>query len=170
MKKRRIYDGALYAHFITFSCYRRRNLLNHDRAKKIVLGVLNSELESFRAKCIGFVIMPNHVHAVVWFTEPNCLSRFMKQSKQRSAFAIKRFLRDELEQYADFIEEHDAVWQRKYYAFQIYSRGKLEEKLTYMHMNPVRAGLVEQASDWRWSSARWYEERRTVGVPIEWVE
>ncbi len=170
MKKRRIYDDELYAHFITFSCYRRRNLLNHDRAKKIVLGVLNSELEKFQAKCIGFVIMPNHVHAVVWFPEPNWLSQFMKQWKQRSAFAIKRFLQDELEQYADFVEEHDAVWQRKYYAFQIYSRGKLEEKLTYMHMNPVRAGLVEKAVDWRWSSARWYEAGRTVGVPIEWVE
>ena len=38
MKKRRFDDDELSAHFVTFSCYRRRNLLNHDRAKKIVLG------------------------------------------------------------------------------------------------------------------------------------
>ena len=37
-----------------------------------------------------------------------------------------------------------------------------------MHMNPVRAGLVERAVDWRWSSARWYIEHKSVGLPICW--
>lgn len=46
---------------------------------------------------------------------------------------------------------------------------KLEEKLTYMHLNPARAGLVVRVTEWRWSSARWYEWGRTVGVPIAWV-
>lgn len=31
------------------------------------------------------------------------------------------------------------------------------------------AGLVEKAVDWKWSSARWYEEGRSVGVKIKWV-
>ena len=56
------------------------------------------------------------------------------------------------------------------HSFEIYERTKLEEKLQYMHENPVRARLVERPSDWRWSSARWYEWRRTVGVPIHWIE
>ena len=60
----------------------------------------------------------------------------------------------------------DPVWQAKYYGFNLFSEDKIVEKLTYMHQNPVRAGLVEQPCDWRWSSARWYEQRRTVGVPI----
>ena len=66
--------------------------------------------------------------------------------------------------------EGDRFWQPKYYSFEIFSRQKLEEKLNYMHLNPVRAGLVQRAVDWRWSSARWYEWSRTVGVPIQWVE
>ena len=37
-----------------------------------------------------------------------------------------------------------------------------------MHMNPVRAGLVEKAVDWKWSSARWYDDRNPVGLPIRW--
>ena len=36
---------------------------------------------------------------------------------------------------------------------------KIEEKLNDMHMNPVRAGLVETPTEWRWSSASWYHER-----------
>ena len=70
----------------------------------------------------------------------------------------------------DNIDFGDRLWTPKYYAFEIYCREKLIEKLNYMHMNPVRAGLVEKAVDYKWSSARWYEERRTVGVQIEWVE
>jgi putative transposase len=33
--------------------------------------------------------------------------------------------------------------------------------IDYIHLNPVRRGLVTQAIDWKWSSARWYE----LGVP-----
>ena len=33
-----------------------------------------------------------------------------------------------------------------------------------------RAGLVDRTVDWPWSSARWYEEGRSVGVPVGWVE
>ena len=62
------------------------------------------------------------------------------------------------------------VWQAKYYVFNVYSRRKLEEKLAYMHQNPVRAGLVEHACQWRWSSALYYEEGRSVGVKVGWFE
>ena len=74
MSKRRIYDNELYAHFVTFSCYKRRRLLDNDHARRIVLGVLNSELMKRSAKLIGFVLMPDHVHALVWFPEAGQLS------------------------------------------------------------------------------------------------
>ena len=60
MNSRRIIDHKLYAHFVTFSCYQRRRLLDHDHTKRIVLGVLNEQLERQSAKCVGFVVMPNH--------------------------------------------------------------------------------------------------------------
>lgn len=43
--ERRIIDDALYAHFVTFSVYRRRRLLKHDRAGRIVLEVLDLVVE-----------------------------------------------------------------------------------------------------------------------------
>ena len=42
--QRRIYDNELHVHFVTSSCYRRRRLLDHDRSKKIVIGILGSQL------------------------------------------------------------------------------------------------------------------------------
>ena len=113
--------------------------------------------------------MPDHVHALVWFPEPGQLSFFMKQWKQRSSSSLKRLFQSGFPTYWRLVET-DSVWQPRYYAFHVYSREKLEEKLHYMHQNPVRAGLVESAVEWKWSSARWYERQEFVGVPIRWVE
>jgi hypothetical protein len=54
MRTRRIYDTERHAHFITFSCYKRRRLLDVDRSKRIVLGVLNSQLARQKGRCVGF--------------------------------------------------------------------------------------------------------------------
>jgi hypothetical protein len=60
------------------------------------------------------------------------------------------------------------IGQPQSYGFNIWSRQKVEEKLEYMHRNPVRAGLIERAEEYRWSSALWYFECKSVGLPIRW--
>jgi putative transposase len=110
------------------------------------------------------------MHALVWFPQTGQLSQFMQVWKQRTSVEIRRVLESQLCRYAGVIGPNDPVWQPKYHAFNVWSEGKVREKLGYMHENPVRAGLVERAVDWRWSSARWYEHRRPVGLPIGWIE
>jgi putative transposase len=169
---RRIADDALYCHFITFSCDRRRRLLDLDQPKRILLGHLNAQMDRQSAKCVGFVVMPDHVHAIIWFPETGQLRRFIQSWKRLSSHDIRKWYREFEPEYfrKENIDFGDRFWTPKYYAFEIYAREKLVEKLNYMHLNPVRAGLVENAMDYKWSTARWYGERRTVGVPIEWVE
>ena len=85
---------------MTFSCYRRRRLLDHDRAKRVVLGILSSQLSLQDGRCVGFVVMPDHVYAIVRFPAADQLSHFMKQWKQRSSIQIERLLREGLPNYA----------------------------------------------------------------------
>ncbi len=168
MPGRAIYDNELHAHFLTFSCYRRRRLLDHAQAKRILLGVLDSQLQSRDGHCMGFVIMPDHVHAMVWFPVKAQLSVFVQQWKRMSSYHIQRFLRQDLVRYASLIQKGDPFWQRKYYSYNVFSEEKIREKLVYMHENPVRIGLVSTPCDWPWSSARHYEEEKSVGVRIRW--
>jgi len=168
-KDRQIIDDQLYAHFITFSVFRRRRLLDHDYPKRILLGVLNEELAAHGACCVGFVVMPNHIHAIVWFSATSRLSRFMHGWKRKSSFHIRAWYRRMPAEYFAEFGEGDRFWQPKYYSFEIHGRSKLEEKLQYIHENLVRSGLVRRTTDWRWGSARWYEWRRSVGVPIRWI-
>jgi putative transposase len=169
MARRRVCDDQRFAHFLTLSCDRRRRLLDHDQPKRVVLGVLNEQLDLLSARCTGFVVMPDHVHAVVWFPETGQLSRFVHGWKRRSSLTIRAWYRALPARYFAEAEMGDRFWQPKYDAFSIFSRRKLEEKLAYMHINPVRAGLVARCTDWPWSSARWNEWGRSVGVPLSWV-
>lgn len=166
MPERKIYDGEGHAHFVTFSCDRNRRILERDKAKAIVLDVLGSELDRQNGRCLGFVVMPDHVHAVLWFPESNRLSRFMHGWKRKSSHALKNFLRQEAPEYAGQMDMSGPLWRRRFYDFNIFSDTKLREKLDYMHGNPVRAGLAGAPTDWPFSSARWYARGEPVGVPI----
>ncbi len=169
-ERRRIADDELFAHFLTFSCDHRRRLLDSDHPKRIVMRILGEQLARQSATCLGFVIMPDHVHALVWFPQTGQLGRFVHEWKRQSSYHIRAWYRDKNAAYFREIGFGDRFWQPKYYAFEVFTRAKLEEKLTYMHQNPVRAGLVERPADWRWSSAQWYESGGSIGVPIGWVE
>jgi len=170
MAKRRTVDDQRFVHFLTFSVYHRRRLLDMDQPKKIVLGVLNDQLRQYSARCVGFVIMPNHVHALIWLPEPGNLIPFLSNWKRLSSHAIREWYREHAPNYFQSIDEGEHFWQPKYYAFEIYTAKKLLQKLDYIHSNPIKAKLVERAVDYRWSSARWYAYQQSVGVPIHWIE
>jgi putative transposase len=143
--------------------------LDHDWGKRVVLGVLNSQLTRRNARCVGFVVMPDHVHTIVWFPAAGQLSVFVQQWKRLTSYQISRLVRSKLLHYATKIKGDQPFWQAKYYCFNLYNEEKVREKLTYMHENPVRAGLVRTPSEWVFSSARYYEQGRSVGVPIRWI-
>ncbi|WP_417384297.1 REP-associated tyrosine transposase [Gimesia sp.] len=167
MGKPTIYDNQRYVHFVTFSCYGKRAHLSRDQCKRILLGSLNHELKRHNAICIGFVIMPDHVHILIWFPEIGKLSAFIRDWKRSSSRSIKLFLLDQ-NQLAKTTPKEDPIWQKRFYSFEIETEEKIEEKLTYMHMNPVKKGLVENITDWCWGSARHYVSEKSVGVPIGW--
>jgi putative transposase len=167
MPDSRVHAGYGHAFFLTFSCYKRRRILDEDPLKTIVLEIMASQLGKRNGKCQGVVIMPDHIHAMVWFPEVGELSTFMKQCKQTSSVRIKRNLKENRSAYLHKVSLDDPVWQAGYYSFNIYSDRKMREKLEYMHANPVRAGLVARPAEWRFSSAAFYASGVDVGIAIE---
>ncbi|MBE7466614.1 MAG: transposase [Planctomycetes bacterium] len=166
MVRKRTLDEFGGASFVTFSCYKRRRWLEHDQGKRILLGILAQELRLRDGLCIGFVVMPDHVHGLFWFQEPRRLSAFMQMWKRRSSVALKHLGTEKLVSWVREFPASDAVWPKRFYEFNVYSERKVYEKLEYMHYNPVRAGLVREPCAWPWSSARFWELGRSVGVPV----
>jgi putative transposase len=141
MSHRRIHADNFDAHFVTFSCYHRRNHLDHTIPRRIVIDALAEQLARIDGSCLGFVVMPNHVHAILWFQAVGKISELMKQWKRTSSHRIKQQLRT-MPIYESQLGAGGPIWQPGYYDFNIYSDSKLQEKLDYIHSNPVRAGLV----------------------------
>jgi len=144
------YIGRGDLHFINFTCYQRRALLQNATARDLALGILAETRRQFGFALLGYVIMPEHVHLLI--SEPRAVppATVIQVFKQR----VSRQMRGPFPKSAD---ELLRFWQRRYYDFNVYSEKKLREKLDYMHMNPVRERLVEHPRDWPWSSWTFYE-------------
>jgi putative transposase len=156
---RRVY-GLGYLHFVTFSCYRRLPMLGTARRRNLLLRTL----EQVRRRCgfvvVGYVAMPEHLHLLISEPERGNPGTVVQVLKQRFARAVLREVRRNkiLEQGSLWTDSGGEahVWQARFYDFVVYTKKKREEKLHYMHQNPVRRGLVLTPEQWPWSSARDY--------------
>lgn len=148
------YHHAGTFHFLTFSCYQRQPLLR-DRAG---YGLFEQQLErvrqSYQFVVAGYVLMPEHVHLLVSEPQQGSLATAIQVLKQETSKRLKR-------------SEQAQFWQRRYYDFNVWSEGTKEEKLHYMHQNPVKRGLVARAEEWPWSSFRHHATGAIGTVKIE---
>src|SRR5262249_35962815 len=136
-ERRRGADDELYAHFLTFSVVHRRRLLDQAPLQRIVLGVLNDQPPRPHAICAGFVILPDHVQAIVGFPQRGQLSRFLHPGKRRSRRGIRAwYAQAEAQDFREF-GLGQRFWQPKCSSFSSFRRRKLEAKLAYGHAKPV---------------------------------
>ncbi len=163
------YYGLNHLHYLTNSTYRRARLYDSERFRDhwvVTLGELRRELGF---KIVGYVLMPEHFHALIWPAREADPSQIMQKLEDRTALFVLKNLKENLtypwcrRMLARVTlpptvhhHAHFRVWQRRGYDMNIWSPKKREEKLNYMHNNPVKRGLVKQPGDWPWSSWRYY--------------
>ena len=63
--------------------------------------------------------------------------------------------------------EHRFWQQGGGYDREMFEVGTIKRAIEYIHMNPVRRGLVVSPLDWRWSSARWYAGLDDVVLEVD---
>jgi putative transposase len=108
---------------------------------------------------------------------PSSLSRtpdpnrwFLKPWKPRRPVPIQRPFRGTLSSFARSVDLSEPVWQARCDDFHLSSAPKVEETWIDLPPDPVRAGLAAHPCDGPWSSARYDEPGRTVGVPVGWLD
>ena len=90
----------------------------------------------------AWCVMPNHVHILLTVASGINLSAIVHSWKSFTAHQINKALRTT-----------GNVWMPDYFDRQIRDESHFDSTLTYIHENPVRAGLVASPEEWRWSSA-----------------
>jgi putative transposase len=160
-------------HFVTFGCNGKRKLLSTPYSRQIVISVLSGLVKKNSVKVSAFAVMPDHVHAVLWFDGDNNLPTVMQVWKHLSAHYLIRYFEKfspDLLTYLRSVQngrEITKIWTRKYYDYCIESEARFIQKLKYIHDNPVRKELVKKPEDYPWSSARFYSSGKSVGIKID---
>ena len=167
-KRLKRFQGGGEFHFITCSCYHRRQFLKSVRRRDFFLNILEEVRRKYQFIVAGYVVMPEHFHLLIGEPTQGTLSKVMQVLKQRVSRRIrwKRRQNNRNQQLLFKDDEPPSFWQPRSYDFNIYSRKKYIEKLNYMHNNPVKRGLVNRPEEWAWSSYRFYKEGRQGVVAV----
>ena len=168
------YYGQADLHFVTFSCYRRLALLGTARARNVFVQELGRVREEYVFSLVGYVVMPNHVHLLMSEPQKGTPSTVLQMLKQRVSREMRKgrelVPRTQLQKgLPRSIDELPAFWQTRFYDFNVYSHEKVNEKLEYMHANPVVRGLVKNPKDWPWSSFSYYSKGEAGLIRIDVV-
>ncbi len=105
-----------------------------------------------RYKLLAWTIMPNHVHALIEQAGRFPLGDIVHAWKSFTAKQANKQL-----------GRTGAFWAPDYFDRYIRDQAHYDVAVYYIHENPVKAGLVAQAEEWRWSSA-WRGDAGTAGV------
>ena len=179
------FNESSYAHFITTKTFENKSIFQDDNYCTILLKDIDFYRNKLGFKLTGYVIMPDHLHFIIWWDVDRLkdltISIIMHRIKGRSAKRISDYVlsgrqgfyalpnnrrgikapatRGGVLSQSGVLSTRDAIkiWQPSFYDFNIYSEEKMQQKLDYIHYNPVRAGLCKNPEDWPWSSYRYYE-------------
>lgn len=162
-------------HYVTAVTYNRVPVFRNDHACSLLIDAMATTRLKEPFKLIGYVVMPDHFHLLANPLDLD-ISIVVGRIKGRAAVSILGWLRDEthsvslaklkLPKPLKSGQTH-AVWQKEFAAVDIWSRRFIRQKLHYIHMNPVRAGLCDHPAKWRWSSYHAYLPHEPGSVPIE---
>lgn len=94
-----------------------------------------------RYRLLEWVIMPNHVHVMIK-PEGDTIDRIIKSWKTHTAKLINQSM-----------GTSGSLWERDYFDRFIRNERHYHAARTYIHMNPVKAGLCKSPEDWSFGSA-----------------
>lgn len=130
--------------FITRNLRRSTRQFSNDEFSLLVNTIDAVRRKANTALC-AYCLMPDHWHAIVLPPETASVSHFMMRIKISAQRQISRAR-----------GSHEGIWQSRFYDHILRTRQEFDETVEYIRQNPARKGLVENATDWLWSSATWH--------------
>jgi len=137
-------------------------LINEDN-KKIITNALEYNVKEGKINLYGFVIMPNHIHLLLELLSSDKTSfqrNFNKYTSQKIIQnMIQNNLQNELLSYkSNQVDRIYQIWERRPKWIQIQNNLILNQKLEYIHKNPIskKWDLANSDQDYLWSSAKAY--------------
>jgi REP element-mobilizing transposase RayT len=127
-------------YYITTCTYNRLPILTRPDVFSIIQDELSKALTMHGWAIGSYCVMPDHIHFFCTDAEQGVkLNKFIQAWKQWTSKRIKEVLKID-----------DSIWQKSFFDHLIRSSESYSEKWEYVRQNPVRAGLVKNADDWKY--------------------
>jgi len=123
----------------------------------------------------AYCIMPSHVHFVFrsGINDPSGLLRdFKRHTSKKVVEAIKSNLKESRKEWLLWMFEKAGkknvttnnyqFWQQNNKPIELWTDKVIQQKIDYIHNNPVKSGFVTDPVDWKYSSARNYQDDDTI--------
>jgi REP element-mobilizing transposase RayT len=170
------YQFAMY--FVTFTVVDWVDVFTRSIYKDILIESLNFCCNNRGLKVYGYVIMSNHMHLIVK-SETGILSDTLRDFKRFTATNIIDAVRNVPESRREWMlhrfkwngsqnirNTNNQFWIHDNHPELIHSQEFFTQKLNYIHENPVRAGIVYNAENYIYSSARTVILNKNGLIPI----
>ena len=149
--------GALV--FVTTTCLDFSRAFQREEMRELASLSIVRDVQRYGATLSAFVVMPHHIHLLATCPADRTTSWLMQRLKSNLAkLALPRLLNHERAEFACQIGLNQRTfWKPGFRALPIVSERAFSQKVRYIHLNPVRAKLVQEAADYRWSSRRFWD-------------
>lgn len=178
MSRKYKFHNSTAAYFVSFATVYWIDVFTREPYFKIIADSLTYCRKAKGMELFAYCIMPSHLHLLFRSTneDPGGLLRDFKgfTSKQmiRTISGNPQESRKEwlLWMFRKAGEKNSNVkeyqfWQQHNQPLELWSAPVIKQKLTYIHNNPVKAGFVKEAWEWKYSSARNYAEMEAaIGI------
>lgn len=173
MTELRHYDHDGRVRFVTFSTHQRLPILTSNQFRSFVTESIEAARAEHGFLLLAYVVMPEHVHIVLYPRPESKVGHLIGVIKQESAKCIAAVLRQRNSRLLERLsvtrddETRTAIWQRRCYDHNCREESDVWEKIDYCHKNPVTRGLVNDPSKWVYSSFNAYYSSGSVPLRID---
>lgn len=169
---RRSHEGRVY--FFTVVTYRRQHILTDDNSRILLRVALERVRQDRPFTNLALVLLPDHLHAV-WELPPGDSDYATRWRRIKSIFTTNWLAAGGFSapvSKSRLRREERGVWQRRFFEHTCRDEQDLKRCIDYVHVNPLKHGLVERVVDWPWSTFHGYVESgeytQDWGSAAEW--
>ena len=171
-----------HIHHVTGTVHQWQPILLYPQITELYYQEYTRLSQSIGIWTLGYIIMPEHFHLLIMADSGDKIMHFLHSLRRSISGKARRVIESansEIIEYchlnsvdiAKFYEKTAGksdfrFWKEKPRVFPMNSSDAIQQKLNYIHMNPVRRGLVEIAENWPHSSIKAHLYNEPTRIPI----
>ena len=173
---------ALY--FVTFTVVYWIDLFIRDNYREIILSSLKYCQDKKGLYVHAYCIMTSHIHLILSAQEGGNLSDILRDLKRYTSTQLRKSIEmNQQESRRKWLlwmfekagkgnkrNNEFQLWQQHNHPIHLCTNEMIDQRLEYIHNNPVEAGFVDDPNAWEWSSCRSYERSLADRLALTFIE